>query len=489
MRLSAHTHLAAASRKRRGPRCDHPVTPYTRRILASNAPAQPTSRRSNQALLIAVVAVVIAVVTVAYINKASKGKTAFLRWAPQVTQLVQGQDIYAMHAYPNTPVVALLLYPLAQWPPLAGAIALFAIKLAMAAAAIGWSIRLAAGQRAAPPLWAVGVVLALAARPIISDLQHGNINIVVLYLVTLGLWLFARDRLFLGGFWIGFAVVVKVTPALLVLYFAWKRQWMLLIGAAAGALAGVLLPALVLGMDRNIDLHRAWYDQMISRYVVEAEVEIAGHINQSIPGLMTRLLTDTAGLKLGTARERAGEDAPAINLVSLESSQVEWAIRIVLLAILGWLAFVCRTPVAAAGERRQWRLACEMGLVLLAMLLMSERTWKHHFVIVVLPIASLVMHLALRSPPRIESRIVIAALIGYALLTMATSGELIGWMYKGIAHKYVEAFGSFMLAAILLFAAISFILLRQRRLRLSAAPPALEPTARDTGRTSAAPPQ
>ena len=50
------------------------------------------------------------------------------------------------------------------------------------------------------------------------------------------------------------------------------------------------------------------------------------------------------------------------------------AAGLMLVASLAWL---CRSPVK---DRRNPRLFLELALVLLAMLLLSERTWKHHLV-------------------------------------------------------------------------------------------------------------
>ena len=56
------------------------------------------------------------------------------------------------------------------------------------------------------------------------------------------------------------------------------------------------------------------------------------------------------------------------------------------------MLFVCRAPIRATSSatidvRRGWRLAAEYSLILVGMLLFSERTWKHHCVTLVLPFA------------------------------------------------------------------------------------------------------
>jgi len=51
-----------------------------------------------------------------------------------------------------------------------------------------------------------------------------------------------------------------------------------------------------------------------------------------------------------------------------------------------------------AGERGSWRWACEFSLVLIAMLMLSERTWKHHYVTIVLPLSVVVLYMAGERP-------------------------------------------------------------------------------------------
>ena len=66
------------------------------------------------------------------------------------------------------------------------AAALFVIKVAMVVAAVRWSMLMASGNRRGPPPWVVLIVVLLCARPLISDLQHGNVNIIIMFLVIGG---------------------------------------------------------------------------------------------------------------------------------------------------------------------------------------------------------------------------------------------------------------------------------------------------------------
>lgn len=435
--------------------------------------------RNEQIWRIIVLAFVLAVligVSISYVHRVQGGQGAFNRWRPTVEKLVHGENIYAAEhvrdgepPFPTTPIVALALFPLLEMPPLPGAIVFAIIKIIMAALAVRWAILLAIGSPArAPPAWAIALVVVLTARPIISDIQHGNINLLVLFLVMAGLWLFARERPMWGGILIGIATVVKVTPGLLILYFLWKREWRVVMGCVIGMAAAVALPAVILGSRANYDMHFSWFEAMILPFVSSGGTHYTVHINQSLPGLFLRLTTESQGVKVGD-----GDEMIPINFLSLDVSTALTMVKVMLLGVVAWLAFVCRTR----GPRRDdWRLACEWGLILIGMLIISERTWKHHYVTIVLPVACVVMHLAMRAPPCALRRYLIVTLVGFFALTVLTSGELIGWIYEGVAHKFVEGMGSFFVAGVLLFAALSTLVLRSRTM----------PPARDVERSPAA---
>src|SRR5947208_13826 len=52
-------------------------------------------------------------------------RSAFLRWRQQVLEMDDGVDIFNRHNYPNPPIMAIILEPLMELPPLAGALTWF----------------------------------------------------------------------------------------------------------------------------------------------------------------------------------------------------------------------------------------------------------------------------------------------------------------------------------------------------------------------------
>src|SRR5262249_41636819 len=155
----------------------------------------------------------------------STSRSAFERWRNQILELDHGTDIYQSFNYPNPPIMALLLYPLALLPPPWGALCWFYLKVGMALAAVVLVFRLVETPGRPFPPWAKALTIFLSLRPVMGDLSHGNINLFILFLVVAALYAFRRGRDLSAGVLLALSIACKVTPALFVPYFVWKRAW------------------------------------------------------------------------------------------------------------------------------------------------------------------------------------------------------------------------------------------------------------------------
>ena len=118
------------------------------------------------------------------------------------------------------------LYPLMALPPVAGAMSWFAIKVALTTVALVMCFEdgEAAGIGPFPPFFQSAVLL-LSLRPILGDLHHGNINLLILFLIVAMFEAWRKGYDVLAGLLLGLAISYKVTPALFVPYFVYKRSW------------------------------------------------------------------------------------------------------------------------------------------------------------------------------------------------------------------------------------------------------------------------
>src|SRR5260370_880314 len=189
---------------------------------------------------------------------------------------------------------------------------------------------------------------------------------------------------------------------------------------------------------------------MVSPFVVEGKVT-SEHINQSLPGLVTRLGTHSPSFQHWDEGRKEYVADGYNNVLDLSADQARWVVRGCQAVFVGLVVWLCRTPT---WPRQGWRLSAEFGVVLLGMLLFSERTWKHHCVTQVLPFAVLCYWLAACRPSPALRNLVVGAL-GLATLLLAMSspallGEQVG--------KRTQAYAAFTLANVGPAAALCLIL-------------------------------
>ncbi len=310
-------------------------------------------------------------------------RTAFLRWRPQILELDNGTDIYKAFNYPNPPIMALILKPMTTLPPLAGTLVWFALKALMAVLMAVMIFRLIDVPQL--PDWAKALAIVVSLHPIVGDLSHGNVNIFIAFLIVFGLDCYRRQRDLTAGLLIALAIACKITPALFVPYFLWKRAWRTLLGLGLGlCLWWAVVPGAVLGFEFNTVLLTSWFDGMVKPFLIDGQIT-SEHPNQSLPGLLTRLFTANASFIAYSEDDGRPFAAATHTLVNLGPAAVNVVVKAVMLAFVAFFVWQGRSP-----HRRGLRFAAECGLIVLGMLLFSERTWKHHATTLLLPVSVLV---------------------------------------------------------------------------------------------------
>lgn len=423
-------------------------------------------RRLRLAFAAALVAAV-ALTSAKYAAKIAKpgddgrhSRSAFLRWRPMINGAFAGENIYVgRNEYPNPPVMAVVLRPFTALPPVVGALAWFYAKVLLAVLAAVWTFRLVseregekgrkgegvteaadganAAAHSSPPFTpsplhpffsdlAKAAAIALCLPALLGDLSHNNVNIFILFLVAGCLEAFRRRLDTLAGLTLALAVACKVTPFLFVAYFAWKRCWRLLGATLAGLVLWLaVVPAVAFGWDRNGQMLGDWYSLMVERPLLKGEITTE-HPNQAVTGLVYRLFTHSPSYIEYVATPAGDIPTPGEyhNLADI-GRPAAWAVVKALTACFALaVVLLCRARVRGPANLRQgWRVAAECGLICLGMLLFSERTWKHHAVVLLLPLAALAYAAAVvELPPRVR-KFIVGVLVA-SLILMAGPGLL-----------------------------------------------------------------
>src|SRR5262249_54098538 len=140
--------------------------------------------------------------------------------------------------------------------------------------------------------------------------------------------------------------------------------------------------------------------------------------NQSLPGLVVRLLTHSPSFTSWDKDLVVYTPLQYDNYFSLSLQEAGWIVKGCMAAFSLAVVWLCRTPTA---QPQNWRLASEFAVIILGMLLFSERTWKHHCVTLILPFACVLYALANLELSRLTRRYLIATLVLSALLMASAS--------------------------------------------------------------------
>src|SRR2546427_544595 len=283
---------------------------------------------------------------------------------------------------PNRPVVTglRLVIPRDPWPRLgserATRVAIATIYTLVLLVALAEGARsLARADRLDysyyPKLAGVVVPFLFTARLFDDNLQHGQINAMLLFLSLLAFVLFREHRLIAGGCALALAASLKAVPVLLLGYLAYKRRWRELGWTVAFlVLLNLVIPIAIFGPGDVAAQWRAW------RAVAPTEMvqPVAHHPNQALLSALKRLLTVQGGAT--NPIDYAVAAWPTTAVVRLF-----WLVAA--LAGLG-LAFAFR---GSSRDLRDPRCAGEFAVCLGAMTLVSPLAWAAHFVTLVAPAA------------------------------------------------------------------------------------------------------
>ena len=372
-------------------------------------PADPTARRraklARAAVYVLLVAALAATVgqfqrsTRRAVRKNAQPPGAIGRWSKACRAVWVGPDanIYTrppepttapgaapaareIHLHPNMPVVVVLLTPFALLPAPTAALAFNLLKLAAVAATILMAASLVghAGRRVHD--WVVALGVAWALPFIIGDIQHGNTNVFVMAAVTGHLWLHRRGGDLAAGAALALGICLKMTPAIFLLYWLYQRNWKLLAGVLiAGIVLAGLVPAVAFGPQRYAVLAGTWMRNLVLPGLVGGRWYPV-HVNQSLSGIVSRyFLAGPNGDAFWNPDDFPYyDDAPRhgwITLVALSPAAAKAILRLSQAAVVGLVAWGIGWRKLPRDDGRR---ALHYALVLLAMLLLNQRTWDHH---------------------------------------------------------------------------------------------------------------
>jgi hypothetical protein len=228
--------------------------------------------------------------------------------------------------------------------------------------------------------------------PALFTLNKGQVNIVILFLLAMTYWLYRKGRQNMAGVPLGVAVMIKIIPICLLLYFLWKRKYVLSLAAVAAILIITILGLMIVGVTP----HKTYLTEVVPSLAQPRP----NPANQSLGGFLSLLLIENAYTRYLAHTPGAWK-------------ALTWTLS---LALVAATAAVC--PRQRGAEQR---IELEMSLVIAAMPLIANIAWVDMFVLLVLPYAVLLKCLLIahgERPSRAPrfSKVLLACAGGSALL-------------------------------------------------------------------------
>ena len=298
-----------------------------------------------------------------------------------------------VYRYP--PFNTLLFLPLSFLPYPAAVLLWRILNLALSAFAVWLIWKTLALPLDAESALVIGVIV-FTFDPLIYNLAIGQINVLILLLLTGVGWAWVRQRQVLAGVLLALAASIKIAPGVLFLYFLWKRGFKLV---AAGISTVIVLAAIAF-----FALGEQTTRKFIAILAAFAQEDNAWIANQSWRGFLARLFV-------------GDESVPALYPAATLERVLYYA---------GALAIVVLTALILYRSRDASLFHLEFAIVLIAFHLVSPTSWVHHFVWMIYPLVAL----AFACLDRRQLAPIILFAIGYALIAFTLdyrSDQLFRW--------------------------------------------------------------
>ncbi|MFH1417472.1 MAG: glycosyltransferase family 87 protein [Planctomycetota bacterium] len=367
------------------------------------------SPRSRTRLILLFVCVLIYAGTVlavgAYRARTDQSSTSdfddFYLTAKHFRQTGQLVDTYGVHNY--LPFFVLLMTPFSFLPITVASVVFNGLSLGGFLLSVrlidGWMISGDTEARG-PPVWLrIGATVGMVLVYVTGCLVIGQMALFTLTMLVF-VWQSVETRHpGAGGFWLALAISTKVYPAVLILFFLLKRQWLLVFSTAAWLVVmNAILPTAALGVGASRQAYVEFWHQSVlgqsSQRLAVIDSNKMSYTNQSAAIVARRLTHPTdSGVDQPDGSPRfinvVNWDATPVGIGPLRMAPVQW-----LLWGFQGLAVLCAVGVCRHGMRRisMARARHEFAAFVVLSLLLSPIVWSFYYSVCYLPLALVNRH-------------------------------------------------------------------------------------------------
>jgi len=306
--------------------------------------------------------IIIGVVRITSLNPTATGiKLDFNTYYQNARLLIENQSIYSTK-YTNiqTPFTTLLFVPLAFLPMQEAAMIWTVISIV---AYLGLGIILYKVQEFKFTIeWKILLLgISLCWYPFLIHIAMGQINIVICLLIVAGWALLRKNQNILAGAMLGLAFIIKIFPAIFILYLIFRKRWLALVVMVSTIVAGLFFTGLLVGFNEIVN----FYVRVLTQ---DSKEWFAYPLNLSPTSTIYMLFTDNRWVyPIINARVMAGLFVLILDF------------NIVIFLLYKFMSL----PRTILGDDIAY------GVCIISMLLITPLTWQHIFPILLLPLSIL----------------------------------------------------------------------------------------------------
>jgi len=277
--------------------------------------------------------------------------------------------------------------------------------------------------------------LILSARFWLNSIEHGQVNLLLWCIVLVAILSFRLNKVLIGSALLSLSIIIKILPALFLFYYLLRRKFNIVVLSLFWIGLFLVIPAVVLGWEYNLDLLTAWYHKILEPNFTQGAIGV-GDSNQSFPAMLTRFLSATS------ANEETGATVNFLSLSDKTISLLKMLSSFVFLAVIAGLALFGK-------EKSVQRENLELSIVLLSAVLMPMLAWKAYFVASTMGYTAIV-YLIIKAQDKRQHRFQIALVSASFVLHTLTSDGIWGWK---LAHVF-QSYSCVTFSMLLLYAAL-----------------------------------
>jgi hypothetical protein len=257
------------------------------------------------------------------------------------------------------------------------------------------------------------IILLAVSQYFVMILHYGNAHLLAICLLFVSFYFAMRRKTWVAAIAISLAITIKLTPILILPYFALKKKWQLLSLVAVMLLAINVAPAIYFGFEKNTQLLKSWYEHVIADQQFH---EMNGPINLSFKGQLRRHFTQI------DYSQRVDGDVqyPSVSLATFSSEKIE-KIWIALAAITFFsilLLILSGSKYHNGAHNSERQVLLELSLMICLMLFIGPLTSKIYFIALLCPLVSLADFAFNDTTPaanRVKCLIIFVAVINFVL--------------------------------------------------------------------------